>query len=403
MPLTAVAINGAKPREKPYKLGDSHGLYLLVTPTGSKCWRFNYRFDDKYRTLALGVYPIITLADARERRDQARRALAFGEDPMEKRKRLEREARAERAETFKVVSGEWLERLEIKGRSAMTLKKMRWLVEMAMPALGTRPIAQITALEVLDVCRKVEVRGRHETAIRLRGTIGAILRYAIVTGRAQRDVTMELHGALITPRVKHRAAIIDPKAIGGLLRAIDTYEGQPTVEYALKLSPHLFVRPGELRLAEWREFAFDDNEWRIPAEKTKMRRVHRVPLSKQAKALFLQLRKITGHSRYLFPSIRSEDRPITDNTLNAALRRMGYDKTEMTAHGFRAMASSLLNESGKWNPDAIERQLGHMDEDEVRRAYSRSEYWPERVRMMQAWSNYLDGLREGKESRSRRG
>ncbi|HEX8055300.1 MAG TPA: integrase arm-type DNA-binding domain-containing protein, partial [Novosphingobium sp.] len=247
MALTAVAINAAKPRQKQYKLVDTHGLYLLVTTTGSKWWRFNYRFDGKYRTLALGTYPIITLADARERRDEARRALAFGEDPMDRRKRLEREARAERAETFKLISDEWLERLEIKGRSAMTMKKMRWLIEMAIPDLGSRPIAQITAVEVLDVCRKVEVRGRHETAIRLRGTIGAILRYAIVTGRAQRDVTVELHGALITPRAMHRAAIIEPKAIGGLLRAIDSYEGQPTVEYALKLSPHLFVRPGELR------------------------------------------------------------------------------------------------------------------------------------------------------------
>lgn len=398
MALTALAVSGSKSKEKAYKLTDEKGLYLLVTTSGSKCWRFNYRFDGKYRTLALGVYPDVGLAEARGRRDEARRALADGEDPTDRRKRLEREARAERAETFKVVAEEWLERLQTEGRAPATLKKMRWLLDFALPGLGTRPIAQITALEILDVLKKIEIRGRHETAVRLRGTIGTVLRYAVVTGRAARDVTVDLHRALITPKVTHRAAIVEPKAIGSLLRAIDTYVGQPEVEFALKLSPHLFVRPGELRTAEWDEFDLPESVWKIPAHKTKMRRAHRVPLSKQTSALLIELRKLTGHTKLLFPSIRSQDRPISDNTINAALRRMGYDKTEMSAHGFRAMASTWLNETGKWNADAIERQLGHMEMNDVRRAYNRGEYWPERVRMMQAWSDQLDRMKSGSRS-----
>jgi integrase len=396
MALTATAVTNAKPKEKDYKLRDERGLYLFVTAQGGRYWRFNYRYDGKYRTLALGTFPDVSLADARQRREGARQALAEGEDPIDRRKRIEREERAKRAETFTLVATEWLERLEKEGRAPKTMQKMRWLVDFATPALGSRPIADITTLEILDVLRKVEARGRYETAIRLRGTIGAILRFAVVTGRAARDITVELHGALITPKRNHHAAIIEPKAVGDLLRTIDSYEGQPEVQFALKIAPHVFVRPGELRGAEWDEFDLDIDVWTIPATKTKMRRRHRVPLSPQVKCLLLDLLEVSGRSKYLFPSVRSPLRTISENTINAALRRMGYDQTEMTGHGFRAMASTLLNEMGKWHPDAIERQLGHIEENEVRRAYSRGEYWPERVRMMQAWSDYLDRLKEQK-------
>lgn len=398
MPLTATTVTNAKTKEKSYKLTDERGLYLLVTKHGAKCWRFNYVFDDKNRTLALGQFPDVSLADARQRREAARQAIASGEDPTERRKRIEREERAKRSETFTLVATEWLQRIETEGRSPATMKKMRWLVDFATPDLGTRPIASITTLEILDVLRKVESRGRYETAIRLRGTIGAILRFAVITGRAARDITVELHGALITPKRTHHAAIIESKAVGQLLRAIDTYEGQPEVQFALKLAPHVFVRPGELRGAEWDEFDFEIDVWTIPAHKTKMRRRHRVSLSRQSQVILSELREISGHSKFLFPSVRSPLRPISENTVNAALRRMGYDQTEMTGHGFRAMASTLLNEMGKWNPDAIERQLGHIEENEVRRAYSRGEYWPERVKMMQAWSDHLDRLKSQKKT-----
>lgn len=275
-------------------------------------------------------------------------------------------------------------------------------MEFAYPTLAKRPISQITAPEFLEVLRKIEARGRYETAIRLRGIFGTLLRYAIATGRAQRDVSFDLRGALINPKTNHRPALLDPKAITGLLNAMAGYEGQPTVRLALMLAPHLFVRPGELRMAEWLEFDLKEAVWTIPAHKTKMRRSHRVPLSRQALILLQQLRPLSGETKFLFPSIRSTERSITDNTLNAALRRLGYDKTEMTTHGFRAMASTLLNEMGKWHPDAIERQLAHIETNEVRRAYARGEHWDERVKMMQTWSDYLDHLQAGAKPKGRK-
>jgi len=247
----------------------------------------------------------------------------------------------------------------------------------------------------LEVLRKLEVRGRYETANRLRSTFGTIFRYAIVTGRAQRGVSADLRGALITPKTQHRAAILEPKALGGLLRAVDAREGQPTVRIALKMLPHMFPRPGELRMAEWKEFDLEMAVWTIPAEKTKMRRPHKVPLTDQVLAMIAELAPITGDGKFLFPSIRSVERPITDNTLNAALRRLGFGKEEVSAHGFRATASTLLNEMGKWHPDAIERQLAHVESSDVRRAYARGTHWDERVKMMRHWSNYLDSLQIG--------
>lgn len=395
MALTALAITNARPREKAYKLADSLGLYLFVSPSGGRLWRLNYRFQGKQKTLALGSYPEVSLAKARDRRAAARELIADGKDPAEVKKEVAREKQARAEETFGIIAEEWLDRLSHEDVAKKTYEKMRWLLEFATPTLGARPITEISARDVLDVLRKVEVRGRYESANRLRGTISRVFRYAIATARARYDVTADLRGALITPKTTHRAAILEPKAVGGLLRAIEGHEGQPAVQIALRMAPHVFVRPGELRSAEWSEFDLETGIWTIPGAKMKMRRPHKVPLTKQVKALLAELGPMTGEGRYLFPSVRSEDRPITDNTLNAALRRLGYDKSQVTAHGFRSTASTLLNEMGKWHPDAIERQLAHVESNDVRRAYARGEHWAERVKMMQHWSDYLDRLREG--------
>jgi integrase len=282
-----------------------------------------------------------------------------------------------------------------EGRAEATLKKTKWLFDFARPLIGERPVAEISAAEVLAVLRKVEVRGRHETARRLRSTIGSVFRYAIATARADNDPTFALRGALTAPKVKPRAAVTDSKAVGALVRSVWGYDGQPATKAALQLMAYLFPRPGELRLAEWPEFDLEAAVWSIPALRMKMRRPHKVPLPSQAIAILTQLREITGSGMLLFPSVRSRHRPISDNTLNAALRRLGYSQDEATAHGFRATASSLLNESGLWHADAIERQLAHEDADAVRRAYARAEFWDERIRMMQWWADKLDALREG--------
>jgi integrase len=392
--LTDTRVRSAKSGERPVKLSDGGGLHLLIQPHGTKLWRFAYRFLDKQKTLALGVYPTIGLQEARQRRQDAKRLLAKGVDPSVERQ-LDK-ARARAGQTFGAVAEELLSKLEREGRAAVTLDKKRWLLGFALPAIGDRLINEITAPQLLSVIRSVEARGHYETARRLRSTCGMVFRYAIATSRAERDPAADLHGALITPKVIHRAAITDPTGIGGLLRAIDGFEGTVTVQSALRLAPLVFVRPGELRFAEWQELDLDAAEWKISASKMKMRRPHRVPLSRQALAVVRELRSFTGTGQWLFPSIRSSAKPISENTLNAALRRLGYSSEEMSAHGFRAMASARLNEMGRWNPDAIERQLAHQEEDSVRRAYVHAaEYWQERVKMMQAWADYLDQLREG--------
>ena len=391
--LNDTRIRTTKPCKRPIKLSDSGGLYLLIAPHGSKLWRLAYRFGGKQKTLAIGAYPTSTLKAARDKREEAKRLLASGIDPSAQR-RLDKQIKAT-GNTFKAVAEEVLAKLEKEGRAEVTLTKKRWLLDFAYAAFGDRPIAEITALEVLSVLRRVEARGRYETARRLRSTCGTIFRYAIATGRAERDPSADLRGALTSPKVNHRAAIVDPVGIGGLLRAIDGYDGLPITKAALRLAPLVFVRPGELRHAEWAEFDLAAAEWRIPPAKMKMRRPHRVPLSRQALDVLRDLRPISGGGRFLFPSVRSTVRPMSENTLNAALRRLGYGTDEMTAHGFRAMASTRLNEMSGWNPDAIERQLAHQEQDDVRRAYVHAaEYWPERVRMMQAWADYLDELRE---------
>jgi integrase len=392
--LTDARVRSAKPSVRPIKLSDAGGLHLLIQPHGSKLWRMAYRFGGKQNTLALGIYPIVTLQEAREQRDAAKRLLAKGTDPSAQR-RLEKQTTGT-ANTFKAVAEEVLIKLEKEGRADVTLTKKRWLLDFAYPALGNRPVAEITAPEVLSVLRRVEARGRYETARRLRSTCGMVFRYAIATGRSERDPSTDLRGALTAPKVSHRSAIVDQVGIGALLRAIEGFDGQPATKAALRLAPLVFVRPGELRHAEWTEIDLVAAEWHILAAKMKMRRPHRVPLSRQALAIIRDLQKISGGGRWLFPSVRSVLRPMSENTLNAALRRLGYGPEQMTTHGFRTMASTRLNEIGRWNPDAIERQLAHQEADDVRRAYIHAaEYWPERVKMMQAWADYLDGLREG--------
>jgi integrase len=392
VPLKDVAVRNAKPSAKPRKLSDGGGLHILIQPTGSKLWRLAYRFAGKQKALALGGYPAVSLEEARRRRDEAKKLLARSIDPSVQRK-IDKQAGKDNS--FRAVAEELVAKLEREGRAQATLTKKRWLLSFAFPAFGDRPVAEVTARDLLALLREIEGRGLYEKARRLRSTCGMVFRYAVNTGRAERDPSMDLRGALTTPQVTHRPTIVDPTSIGALLRAIDGFDGQSTTRAALCLAPYVFVRPGELQHAEWKEFDLDAAVWSIQAEKMKMRRPHRVPLARQPLAILRELREITGNGRWLFPSVRTSTRPISENTLNAALRRLGYGSEEMCTHGFRGMASTRLNEMG-WNPDAIERQLAHQEANAVRRAYThRAEYWPERVQMMQAWADYLDGLRNG--------
>ncbi len=395
MALTDTAIRNSKPKDKPYKVADAQGLYLLVNPTGSKLWRIKYRIDGAERKLALGAYPEITLAEARAARDAARKQLAHSVDPNAAKRQAKIEASIWAGNTFASVADELIEKKGREGRATATLEKQRWLLKLLGQDFGKRPVADITPQELLHELKKHERRGRLETAKQLRAFAGQVFRYAAATARAERDPAQLLQGALISPTVKHFAAITDTAQFGALLRAIDDYQGDPAVMYALKLSPHVFQRPGEIRQMEWAEVDFDKAVWTIPEIKMKMRQPHVVPLSKQAVAILREMRGLSGSGRYVFPSVRTRARPISDNTVNAALRRMGYSKDQMTAHGFRTSASSLLNESGKWNPDAIERALAHMVPGIIRRIYNQSAYWAERVEMAQWWSDYLDALRKG--------
>lgn len=395
MSLTDTAIRNAKPKDKPYKVADSQGLYLLVNPRGSKLWRVKYRMNGAERKLALGAYPEITLAEARTARDVARKQLAHDVDPNVAKRQARIEASVRAGNSFASVAEELLEKKAKEGLAQTTLDKLRWLLKLLGSDFGKRPVADITPQELLHELRKHERRGRLETARELRSFASRVFRYAAATARAERDPAQLLMGALTAPTVKHFSAITDPAEFGGLLRAIDDYQGDPAVMYALKLTPHVFQRPGELRQMEWAEVDFDKAVWTIPVAKMKMRQPHSVPLSRQAISILKAMRTLSGSGRYVFPSIRTRARPISDNTINAALRRMGYSKEQMTAHGFRTSASSLLNESGKWNPDAIERALAHMVAGAVRRIYNQSAYWAERVEMAQWWSDFLDQLREG--------
>ncbi len=393
--LTDRAIRASKPNATITKLSDGGGLQLWVTPDGAKRWRLAYRYNGRQKTLAIGVYPGTGLRDAREARDQARRLLATGQDPTLTKRLAKASKIAASANTFDAIADELLGKKRLEAKAERTTSKTEWLLSLARNDLGGRPIADITAPEILRVLKSVEARGRLETAKRLRATIGQVFRLAVATGRADADPTGALRGAIASPVVQHRAAIIEPKAFGGLLRAIATYDGAPETQAALQLIAVTFVRPGELRAAEWSEFDFDAAVWSIAAEKMKMRRPHRVSLAPQALAILRSLREVPGNGRFLFPSNRSPKRCMSENTVNAALRRLGFSKDEMTGHGFRSAASSMLNESGLWSADAIERQLAHVDADSVRRAYARADYWEERIRMMAWWADRCDEMKRG--------
>lgn len=407
MELSDTSIRGAKPQEKPYKLRDGQGLHLLVKPSGSRLWRLRYEFDGVEKGLSLGIYPDVSLKRARAKRDEARKLIADGIDPSAKRKA---EKLAD-AESFEFVTREWLTSLarapelpkNAKRRrrrngpmDAKTIARMTKRFEtFVFPHLGSRPVRRITAPDLLLALRRIEARGTHETAHRVRAACSRVFRYAIATGRAERDVAADLVGALVPVESRHFAAVTDPHEVAGLLRAIDSYRGELVSQFALKLSPLVFVRPGELRKAEWTQIDIDGALWRIPWSRMKMGEQHLIPLSRQASALLKDLQAITGGGRFLFPSLRGSDRPISDNTVNAALRRLGYSSDEMTGHGFRTMASTLLNELG-WNPDAIERQLAHDERDDSRASYNHAQYLAERRKMMQAWADYLDTLRSAR-------
>jgi integrase len=390
--LTVTEIRAVKPQDKPRKLSDGGGLYLLINPNGSLWWRLKYRFDGREKLLSLGVYPHVSLQQARSRREDAKRAIASGVDPSAKRQAEKSGA----ANTFESIAREWLA-LQQKKLAPATYDKAVWTFEtLLFPYIGSRPVAKLGAVDVLKVLRRIEVRGHHETAHRARQRCAQVFRYAVQTERADRDVTTDLRGALAPVVTEHHASITDPARIGELLRAIDGYSGHVVTAQALRLAPLVFVRPGELRHAEWSEFDLDGQEpvWRIPAEKMKMREQHVVPLAKQALALLRELRALTGRGRYVFPSLRSGSRPMSDNTVNAALRRLGYTSDEMTGHGFRSLASTSLNEQG-YHPDLIELQLAHAERNQVRAAYNKAQRLPERRKMMEAWADYLDGLRDG--------
>ncbi len=343
--------------------------------------------------MALGAYPAVSLAEARSRRDEAKKLLARGVEPSVQRKIDRQVAKASAESSVRAVAEEVISKLEREGRAHATLVKTRWSPGFAFPEFGDRPIAEITARELLVLLRKIERRGLYETAKRLRNTCGMVFRFAIATGRAKRDPSVDRRGALTTRQVNHRATIVNPAGIGALLHAIDGFDGQPTTQAAPRLAALIFVRPGELRHAEWNEFDLDAAVWSVPAEKMKMRRQHHVPLARRSLAVLRDLKDITGSVRWLFPSICTIARPISENTLNAALRRLDYDSEAMSTHGFRAMAATRLSEMGRWNPDAVERQLAHQEASAVRRAYTHSmEYWSERVSMMQVWAVYLEEL-----------
>ncbi|WOI54411.1 tyrosine-type recombinase/integrase [Parvularcula sp. LCG005] len=400
MPLTDVAIRNAKPREKPYKVGDTLGLFLLVQPSGGKLWRVKYRIDGKEKKLAIGIYPQVGLAEARRRRDAARELVAAGKDPGREKQREKVRSRIQAETTFDAIAAEFCQKRRRDGQKAWavsTATRSEYLLSLLKGSIGKLPITDIEPADVLIAVRKIERKGQLESARRTLQLAGAVFRYAVATARLASDPTRDLRGALTAPTVTHYGAIIDPARVGALLRAIDGYEGQPITKLAMQLAPHVFVRPGELRHAEWSEFDFEGALWTIAAGKTKMRKDHLVPLSRQSIAILEDLHALTGPDGYVFPSIRSRKRPMSDNTINAGLRRLGYSTDEMTAHGFRAMASTLLNESGKWHPDAIERALAHGDSDRIRAAYHRGAHWKERVAMAQWWSDHLDQLRKGAE------
>lgn len=398
MALSDSAIRALKPKDKAYKVTDEKGLYMLVTPAGGRLWKLKYRTDaGAEKKLSLGAYPEISLKEAREKRDEARSHLANGTDPADKKRRDRHIAKINAINTFSAVAKAYIEKNRRDGLADATIGKREWFLKLVERKIGQRPVAEIAPFEILESVRPYEAAKNDEKAHRTLQFIGQVFRFAVANQLAPGDPTRDLRGALASRKPKHLGAILEPKKAGELLRAIDGYEGTPLTCIALQLSALLFVRPGELRKAEWTEIDFEGAVWRIPAAKMKARMEHAVPLSRQAIAYFRDAQGLSGDGRYVFPSIRSPLQNMSENTVNGALRRLGYTGDEMTAHGFRAMASTLLNESGKWSSDAIERALAHKDRDTVRAAYHRGAHWQERIDMAQWWADHLEVLRKGAE------
>lgn len=391
-PLSPSAVANAKPKAEPYTLPDGRGMFLLVQPTGAKWWRFKYRRPGtkKRNTLSLGIYPDVSLKQARERREAARKLLADGIDPGEKRKA---EATAV-ADTFEAVAREWFAKYSPQWAEDHASRNIRRLERDVFPWIGSKPLASVTAPDILAVLERIDARGARETAHRARTNIGQVIRFGIATGRTNTDPTVALRGAIPPPIERNHAAVTEPDKVGELLRAIDAYAGHFPTRCALQLAPMFFVRPGELRQAEWAEMDLDAAEWNLPAHKMKTRQPHIVPLATQAVAILRALYPLTGNGRYVFPGGRTPKRPMSNNATNAALRRMGFDKDTMTTHGFRAMARTILDERLGFRPDYIEHQLAHAVRDPNGRAYNRTAHLPERRKMMQAWADYLDSLRD---------
>lgn len=398
MALTDATLRNLKPKEKAFKIADSGGLHIFVSPAGGRLWRFKYRIEGKERLLSLGAYPLIGLKAARDARDDAKRLLLAGKDPSAVKREAFAVAKPEpvapMGPTFFDMAKEHFNKLNHEGRAFATLKKNKWLIDFALADFGNRQITEIDAATVLACLRKLEKRGRYESTRRLRALISAIFRHAIASSKATVDPTYALAGALIRPQVTPRAAITEQAAFGRLLRAIWNYDGTPEVNAALKLAALLYQRPGELRQAQWREFDFEKLIWTIPAVRTKTRREHRVPLPSSAVDILKELRSARITDELVFPSKIDRYRPISDGTLNAALRRLGFEKTVASAHGFRASFATLANESGLWHPDAIERALAHVETNSVRRVYARGQFWEERVRMADWWQVYCEDLRK---------
>lgn len=395
MNLTDTAIRNMKAPEKVSRLFDGGGLYLEVSPKGNKWWRFKYRFDGKEKRLSFGVYPMITLKVARERREETRKLLAHGVDPGENRKAVKMARLETLGNSFEVIARERFAKFSPTLSEGHRNRILRGLEMNVFPWIGKRPISEVKPPELLSVLRRIEERGALETAHRTLQNCGQVFRYAVQTSRAERDISTDLRGALSPVKKEHLAAITEPKAVGDLLRAIDGYEGYFVTKCALRVAPLFFVRPGELRQAEWKEIDWEKAEWNIPAERMKMKAAHLVPLSRQAIEILRELQAVTGVSRFLFPSARTLNRPMSNNAILAALRRMGYTTDEMTGHGFRAMARTILDEVLGVRPDFIEHQLAHAVRDPNGRAYNRTAHLLERRKMMQEWADYLSVLKGG--------
>ncbi len=392
--LTVTATNNAKPKDKPYKLADEKGLYLFVQASGGKLWRFDYRFDGKRKTLALGAYPDVSLAEARNKRDDARKLLANDTDPSETKKAAKASKNGALANSFEVVAREWAISYFTNKSDSHKEKTVRRLENYIFPWLGNKPISEITAPQILEVIKRIENLNKLETAHRTMQATSQIFRHAVQTGRALRDPTIDLRGALPAPVVKHMAAFTEPKEIAELLRAIDGFTGYFTVQCALRLSPLVFTRPSELRMAKWADIDLESNEWRYLVTKTKT--MHLVPLSKQAAKLFTDLKAISGHGEYVFQNGHDPKKPMSPAAINAALKRMGYDtQKDITAHGFRAMARTILHERLNIDPYIIEHQLAHKVPDTLGAAYNRTKFIEQRTAMMQSWADYLDELKAG--------